>query len=658
MSSVVAAAAALLAASASAASITPTQQVINMLSEMHSKGEKMMEVEKKTFAAYAEWVDDRAKEISFEIRDGAAQIEELISFVTKADSDAAALGREISSLDAEINKLEGEKATATSNRKEEHEEYLKMSQDYAESVDALERAIQVLGSQDFDRAQAESMLQKMASTVPGMPRVLAAFMQEKSRGSALRGDGAPAVAAYEFQAGGIMELLESLLSKFKGELSDVEEAESNQAHEFALVELHLSDTVAKDTSDRDEKAVARGKTQGASAKAKGELTETQAEKASDESLKMEIETTYRAKSAQFEENQAVRVQELEAIAKAVEIISSPEVSSSYGKHVNLAQMKPTSLLQLSRSRHLATAKQSAASLLNKAAIALNSKALADAASHALADPFAKVIGMIEGLLDKLKEEAAAEADHRSWCDEQLKHNKLKRNKKTAQVGQLSATIDGQSATVYEQGATVTKLVAEQGDLTKAIQEATAQREAEKAENTATIADAASGIDAVSKAIVILKEFYSSQEASFLQQKKQVPEMAAYKGMQSSTGGVVGMLEVIESDFSRLKAETEASEKSAATEYDSFMDASQASKKAKHDAEVQLRLDKDQTEFEQSQTEKELRLTEEELGKANEYYGFLKPSCLEVHVSWEERVMKRKEEIEALKQAYTLLDQKS
>ena len=45
----------------------------------------------------------------------------------------------------------------------------------------------------------------------------------------------------------------------------------------------------------------------------------------------------------------------------------------------------------------------------------------------------------------------------------------------------------------------------------------------------------------------------------------------YKGMQNSKGGVVGMLEVIESDYARLEADTQSAEASAQKEYDEFMD---------------------------------------------------------------------------------------
>merc|ERR1719223_2003446 len=101
-----------------------------------------------------------------------------------------------------------------------------------------------------------------------------------------------------------------------------------------------------------------------------------------------------------------------------------------------------------------------------------------------------------------------------------------------------------------------------------------------------------------------------------------------------------MLEVVLSDFTRLEAETKASEKSSATEYDVFMRMSKITKEKKHKAEYKLGLDKDQDEYDKLETEKDLASTQKELAKANEYFEYLKPSCLEVKVSYEERVARR------------------
>merc|ERR1719345_536268 len=168
--------------------------------------------------------------------------------------------------------------------------------------------------------------------------------------------------------------------------------------------------------------------------------------------------------------------------------------------------------------------------------------------------------MIKDLVAKLKEEAAAEADHKQWCDAQLKANKIKREKKTSKVNKLTATVESLTETVKSMGEKIATLSKEQAELAKAMSDATAQRSSEKTVNTQAMKDAQAGEDATKQALVVLREFYASQ-ASLLQ-GKQVPEMAAYKGMSSAKGGVVGMLEVIPSDFARLFADTKAAETAA------------------------------------------------------------------------------------------------
>lgn len=622
-----------------------------MMVEMREKGESMMNEEQKVYFRYKEWVEDETRKLGFAIIDGERKIEELVAYITKTDSDVNKLRQQISALESEIDIHTKEKQDATKMREEQHAAYIGLSTDYSESVDALRRAIQVLSSQDYDRAQAELLLQRMSTTVPGMSRVLAAFLQEKNHGS-LRGDGAPAVAAYEFQSGGIVALLNSLFSKFKSELADVEDAETSQAHEFSLLELHVTNVIAKAKSDRDERAVTKGKFEAASTRAKGELTDTRLAKVADEKLKAEMEATFAAKSATYSENQKVRASELKALSEAIEIISSPAVSASYETHINLAQV---SLLQVGAGTQSSAEVKKAVALLSQRAQKLHSKELQALVSRATDNPFAKVIGMIENLIAKLKAMASAETAHKAWCDAQLNANKHRRNKKTAQVNNLVAEIQGHEANIADMGKSIDQLLAEQAALAKAMTEATELRDAEKSQNLAAVADAKAGFAAVAKALVILKEFYSTHAPALLQQ---VPEMAEYKGLQDKNKGVVGMLEVIQTDFARLRAETEAAESQAAAEYKTFMKVSDTSKKDKHEEEFQLSLDKDQTEYENSNTKEDLTATQEELDRAKNYFKYLQPNCLEVHVSWEERVAKRKEEIAALKEAYGILDTKS
>jgi hypothetical protein len=323
--------------------------------------------------------------------------------------------------------------------------------------------------------------------------------------------------------------------------------------------IHLSNTIDKSKSDREEKSVTKARTMEASAKAKGELADTKADLAEDKKYIKDMTATFEAKTRTYEANQEVRKNELEALSKAIEIISAPDVAGSYADHVNLAEVSSKgmdSFLQMRRTSKRVSLRQHAMEYLQRRGKSLSSKVLLAAAADVAGNPFEKVVTMIQELIAKLKEEAAAEADHKAWCDDQLHKNKLKRDKKAASVEKLSAEIEALAGQIATMANDIETLITQQAELTKAMAEATEARQAEKAKNEKAIADAQAGSEAVKQAIVVLREFYSSQEG-FLQVKRQVPEMAPYKGMQNSKTGVVGMLEVIDSDFMRLEADTKS-----------------------------------------------------------------------------------------------------
>merc|ERR1719454_2773775 len=182
--------------------------------------------------------------------------------------------------------------------------------------------------------------------------------------------------------------------------------------------------------------------------------------------------------------------------------------------------------------------------------------------------------MIRDLIQRLMEEANEEASHKGWCDTELSTNAQTRKEKmmasetlTAEIDQLTASV----AVLTEEIAEVTTAIAE---LDAAMLKATKIRAAEKEKNTQTIKDAQDAQTAVAQALTVLKEFYAkaAEATALLQQQPAAPEIfdSPYKGMQGESGGVIGMLEVIQSDFARLEAETAAAEEQAQKEYDEFM----------------------------------------------------------------------------------------
>merc|ERR1719160_1561422 len=188
-----------------------------------------------------------------------------------------------------------------------------------------------------------------------------------------------------------------------------------------------------------------------------------------------------------------------------------------------------------------------------------------------------------------------------------------------------------------------KLSDEIFELDTAVSEATTLRTAEKEKNTVTVADAKVASEATAKAVQVLKDFYGSQEEGSVAQG-------------SSSTGVLGMLEVIASDFVRLETETTASEDKAATEYTAFMRDSSKSKAVK-ETDVKHKLNKKtENEGDLEEAKKDLAGTQEELDAAEAYFDKLKPSCVEAGESYEDRKARREEEIESLKDALQILEE--
>merc|ERR1711972_1266351 len=412
------------------------------------------------------------------------------------------------------------------------------------------------------------------------------------------------------------------------------------------------------TQDRDEKAETKAKKLQAKADAIGDLKDTTTTKDADVKYLADLTATCEQKASDFESRQQLRADEIVAIEKAIEIISSGAVAGNAEKHLPSLIQTQSSFAQLRADLNV-QAQARVAQFLRSRAKQLNSRVLSSVAARVSDDPFKKVKKMIKDLITRLMEEANEEAEHEGWCDTELSTNEQTRKEKTEAVETLHAEIDQLEASIAKLSEDITDLTKAVAELDEAMAKATKLRQEEKAKNTQTVKDAGEAQTAVAQALTVLKEFYAKagDATALLQQQPEAPEIfdSPYKGMQAENGGVIGMLEVIESDFARLEAETTAAEATAQKEYDEFMTDSKVDKAAKvKDIEHKTAKKQDQN---QALTVKraDLEGTQKELDAALAYFDKLKPSCVDAGVSYEDRVSRRKEEIESLQEALRILN---
>merc|ERR1719253_307570 len=227
--------------------------------------------------------------------------------------------------------------------------------------------------------------------------------------------------------------------------------------------------------------------------------------------------------------------------------------------------------------------------------------------------------------------------------------------KQAGVEKLTVRIEEHKADIAKYAEKLAELADVITELTTDIAKATKLREEEKSSNEAKIKDSQDAQTALTQAVTVLQEFYAKAgEATALISLEQFNGVRS-AGAQAQNGGVIGLLEVITSDFARLESETTASEAQSAKEYNDFMTDSKVSK-AQAETDTEHTHAKKQTAEMAIETAKaDLDGTQRELTAALDYFEKLKPSCIETGVSHEERASRRQEEIESLQEALKILN---
>merc|ERR1719296_607157 len=257
------------------------------------------------------------------------------------------------------------------------------------------------------------------------------------------------------------------------------------------------------------------------------------------------------------------------------------------------------------------------------------------------DPFGKVKGLIADMIARLESEADADATEKAYCDKELSETNVKHADKTAEIEKLSTAIDQQSARSAQLKEEVARLQKELADLASAQAEMDKLRSEENTDYTKNRADMEQGIEGVKLALKVLREYYANDDK-------------AHEEAQGAGQGIIGLLEVIESDFTKNLAEMISTEEAAAAAYDKQTKENSIDKAAK-EKEVEYKS-KESSDLDKAveETSADRAGVQTELDAVNEYLDSLHKQCDEKVEPYAERKRRREAEIAGLKEALTIL----
>jgi hypothetical protein len=633
---------------------TPIEKVVQMLGDLETKIIGEGTAAQKVYDEYAEFCEDRSKNVGFEIKTGKAEVKDLEAAIAKEAATSESLTAKIEDLASAISVDEADLSAATDIRKKEQAAFEAEEKELVEVIGTLERAIGILEKEMKGGAsmmqlksassvtQALSIMVEAASMNSESASKLAAFLQNDQDDSDM---GAPAATVYEGKSGGIIGTMQDLYEKAESQLEKARAAETKSVQAFQMLAQSLKDEIKYATKDMDKAKKELGTSSENKASAEGDLSVTSKDLAEDIKTLATLHADCMKGAEEFEAETKSRGEELKALATAKKVIAeatsgAADLSysflqfsrSSLSSGTDLANYEAVRFVRDLAAKHHSTA---LAQLAQKMAQVMR------AGSHA-GDPFAKIKSLISNMIEKLLSEAEADATEKAFCDKEMAETEAKKADKQATIEKLSTKIDSMTAKSAKLKEEVAELEKELAALAKSQAEMDKLRSEEKSAFDENSAAMEKGIDGVKMALKVLNEYYAQ-------------EGKAHGAADGAGGGIIGLLEVVESDFTKGLAEMTATEQSAVAEYDKLTKENEISKAMKtQDVKYKTKdskgLDKDIAE-----TSADKATVQEELDAVLDYYKGIQARCVAKAETYAERKQRREAEIAGLKEALSILD---
>merc|ERR1719401_526110 len=185
--------------------------------------------------------------------------------------------------------------------------------------------------------------------------------------------------------------------------------------------------------------------------------------------------------SEWEERQKTRQLEMEAVSKALSVLSSDDAHDLFTKTFN------PSFMQKKDTRNSERRSQ-ATKLLKSVAKKVGNPRLATLAEQVQLDAFTRVKKAIDDMVSQLLKEKEDEIKHKDFCTDEFNTNELQTEKKTRSKEDLSAKVADLEMTIKQVSEAIETLQSEISELQVQLKRAGEDREKQNKEFQTTVAD--------------------------------------------------------------------------------------------------------------------------------------------------------------------------
>jgi hypothetical protein len=683
--------------------VSPVDKVLELMNSLYAQVEDEGKAEAASYKEFACFCRDTQLAKDKAIKDGDDTESDQLATIEQMTAKEGSLSQQIVELNTDLDNAEKSLVDAGNERAEQKAKYEKKHTDTVNSVDGVRTALADIASATsfaqkeaiMKSAKVQALINALDPGTSSRPSLAGVFL-DTSVGITDIGDKSREHAGLGASSS-ITDILDLLLDDWSAKAKKLEDEEKARKTLYDKTSAELRQMII-DTKDAiDAAKIQLEDTKATNARTKGQITETKANLHDDNKYLKDLTAQCEFKAKEWDQRSTARAAELAALSEAITIVggSVASTASTRGYTDNTAALlqggRPTAYSTGDRYTdvvftQLKAVKKSGQAAANQARLdavtqikhmarKLNSADLNLLAMKIAADPFAKVKELIQQLITRLLTESQNEATQKGWCDTEIGKANSDRDHRMADTKSLSAEALVLEAEKKNQEEIIKTLTAEVSELQADHAEVTRIREAEKAENKKVLEDSREGLTAIEKALATLKKFYGkasrNSQSGYVglvqtdaEQSPVAADMASagvsgaqgnYDGNQAAGGGIIGLMEIIQSDFKRSIEMAETSEKESYTEYASFNKEAKASLSAKTTGLENAKDDLKIASGDLVATLNKLKDNQKLLDMSLQTLETLRPACVDTGMSWEEKVKRRDAEIQALKDALAVFE---
>merc|ERR1712190_179245 len=315
--------------------------------------------------------------------------------------------------------------------------------------------------------------------------------------------------SYAPQSGEIFGILRQMKETFEANLSDSQKEEMANQKAYEDLKAAKEAEIAAGQSQIDTKTGELADTDQKNAQSKEDIEDTRNSLSADEQFLMMLKEKCQMTDQEWEERQKTRQLEMEAVSKALAVLSGDDAHDLFTRTFNPAFLQ-------SRSAEHSERRQQASQLLSKVAQKFHNPRLSTLAYRVKLDAFTRVKKAIDDMVAELLKEKEDEIKHKAFCVDELNTNQLQTEKKDREKQDLIAKIEDLEMTIKALTEAIDTLKAEIAEMQVQMKRAGEDREKEDKEFQMTVADQRATQKLLTAALNILKGFYAKKSAALVQ----------------------------------------------------------------------------------------------------------------------------------------------